>query len=115
MIPRPVRPSTSTRRGPSERTWRTNGPSSTAGRFSSHSQSSVPGPSGGIEMSQGSHFFHNISSFGVSYFSLPPEGPGTLDWEWLENRPAVEEGPFVRHVRSDGPLRVEVDGRTGRG
>jgi hypothetical protein len=72
-------------------------------------------PERGIEMSQGSHFFHNISSFGVSYFSLPPEGSGTLDWEWLEGRPAVEEGAFVRHVRFDRPLRVEVDGRVGRG
>ena len=66
-------------------------------------------------MSQGSHFFHNISSFGVSYFSLPPDGAATLDWEWLGGRPAVAEGPFVRHVRVDRPLRVEVDGRTGRG
>lgn len=72
-------------------------------------------PERGIEMSQGSHFFHNISSFGVSYFSLPPEGEGTLDWEWLESRPLVAEKSFVRHVRSAGPLRVEVDGRTGRG
>ena len=72
-------------------------------------------PERGIEMSQGSHFFHNISSFGVSYFSLPPEGPGTLDWEWLEERPATVETPFVRHVRLASPLRVEVDGRTGRG
>jgi hypothetical protein len=72
-------------------------------------------PERGIEMSQGSHFFHNISSFGVSYFSLPPEGPGMLDWEWLESRSAVAEKSFVRHVRSAGPLRVEVDGRTGRG
>jgi len=51
----------------------------------------------------------------VSYFSLPPEGPGTLDWEWLESRPLVAEKSFIRHVRSAGPLRVEVDGRTGRG
>jgi hypothetical protein len=72
-------------------------------------------PERGIEMSQGSHFFHNISSFGVSYFSLPPEGPGTPDWEWLESRPAAAETPFVRHVRLAAPLRVEVDGRTGRG
>ncbi len=72
-------------------------------------------PERGIEMSQGSHFFHNISSFGVSYFSLPPEGPGTLDWEWLESRPLVVEESFIRHVRPAGPLRVEVDGRTGRG
>ncbi len=72
-------------------------------------------PERGIEMSQGSHFFHNISSFGVSYFSLPPEGAGTLDWEWLESRPLVAESFFLRHVRAAGPLRVEVDGRAGRG
>ena len=72
-------------------------------------------PERGIEMSQGSHFFHNISSFGVSYFSFPPGGSGTLDWEWLESRPAQSEGPFVRHVRLQAPLRVEVDGRVGRG
>jgi hypothetical protein len=72
-------------------------------------------PERGIEMSQGSHFFHNISSFGVSYFSFPPGGSGTLDWEWLESRPAAAEGPFVRHVRLEAPLSVEVDGRVGRG
>jgi pyruvate phosphate dikinase-like enzyme len=72
-------------------------------------------PERGIEMSQGSHFFHNISSFGVAYFSFPPGGLGTLDWEWLEGRPARAEGPFVRHVRLDAPLSVEVDGRIGRG
>jgi hypothetical protein len=72
-------------------------------------------PERGIEMSQGSHFFHNISSFGVSCFSLPQEGPGTLDWPWLESRPAVAETAFVRHVRLSAPLRVEVDGRVGRG
>ncbi len=72
-------------------------------------------PDRGIEMSQGSHFFHNISSHGVSYFSFPPGGSGTLDWEWLESRPAAAEGPFVRHVRLEAPLSVEVDGRAGRG
>jgi hypothetical protein len=51
----------------------------------------------------------------VSYFSFPPGGSGTLDWEWLESRPAQSEGPFVRHVRLQAPLRVEVDGRVGRG
>ncbi|MGE5717323.1 MAG: PEP/pyruvate-binding domain-containing protein [Acidobacteriota bacterium] len=72
-------------------------------------------PERSVEMSQGSHFFHNISSFGVSYFSLPPEGPGMLDWAWLEGLPAAAETPFVRHVSLATPLHVEVDGRTGRG
>jgi hypothetical protein len=68
-----------------------------------------------IEMSQGSHFFHNISSFGVGCFSLPEAGEGSLDWEWLEKSPAAAETPHVRHVRLAAPLRVEIDGRAGRG
>jgi hypothetical protein len=75
----------------------------------------APRPERSIEMSQGSHFFHNISSFGVSYFSFPPGGSGKLDWEWLEGQTAADEGPFVRRVRLAKPLRVEVDGRLGRG
>ncbi|HSL20971.1 MAG TPA: PEP/pyruvate-binding domain-containing protein [Vicinamibacterales bacterium] len=67
-----------------------------------------------VEMSQGSHFFHNIASAGVSYFSVSPPR-GRIDWGWLEGRPAVYEGDFVRHVRLDSPLRVLVDGRSGRG
>jgi hypothetical protein len=68
-----------------------------------------------IEMSQGSHFFHNISSFGVSYFSVPDTPEGAIDWEWLSAQPAIGETPWLRHVRLPRPLRVEVDGRSGRG
>jgi len=68
-----------------------------------------------IEMSQGSHFFHNISSFGVSYFSVPDAGTARIDWAWLSARPALRETPWLRHVRLETPLRIEVDGRTGRG
>jgi hypothetical protein len=69
----------------------------------------------GIEMSQGSHFFHNISSFRVSYFSVPAASAGAIDWAWLSAQPALRETPWLRHVRLATPLRVEVDGRTGRG
>lgn len=67
-----------------------------------------------IEMSQGSHFFHNLSSFSVPYACVPADA-GTIDWEWLRLREAVSETEFVRHVRLEHPLRVEVDGRSGRG
>ena len=67
-----------------------------------------------VEMSQGSHFFHNISGAGVSYFSVAPPN-GRIDWDWLAAQPARQEGPFVRHVRVASPLRVKVDGRSGRG
>ncbi len=68
-----------------------------------------------IEASQGSHFFHNITSFGVSYFSVWHESRPGVDWGWLETMPAVAETEFVRLVRTDAPLLVKVDGRTGRG
>jgi hypothetical protein len=66
------------------------------------------------EPSQGSHFFHNISSAGVMYFTVR-DAHGRIDWPWLAARPAVHEGAFVRHVRLEQPLRVRVDGRSGRG
>lgn len=68
-----------------------------------------------IEMSQGSHFFHNISSFRVSYFSVPDAGAARIDWAWLSTQPALRETPWLRHVRLGRPLHVAVDGRTGRG
>ncbi len=68
-----------------------------------------------VEASQGSHFFHNISSFQVSYFAVPHEGGRGIDWEWLDGEPAVLETEHVRWVRTAEPLSVKVDGRTGRG
>ncbi len=68
-----------------------------------------------VEMSQGSHFFHNLAAFGVSYFSVPSADDGAIDWSWLERQPVSAEGKVTRHVRLERGLRVEVDGRTGRG
>jgi hypothetical protein len=63
--------------------------------------------------SQGSHFFHNLSSFGVCYLSVP--AGGSLDWSWLEAQAPADETALVRHLRLATPLTVKVDGRTGRG
>jgi hypothetical protein len=71
-------------------------------------------PQMNVEPSQGSHFFHNLSSFQVSYFCVPPGG-GPLDWEWLERQPAVSETGYVRQLRLPRPLEIRVDGRTRRG
>jgi hypothetical protein len=65
--------------------------------------------------SQGSHFFHNVSSFGVSYFFVPHESQPEIDWAWLDAQPAEAELEFVRLVRADEPFLVKVDGRSGRG
>jgi hypothetical protein len=66
-------------------------------------------------LSQGSHFFHNISSFRVSYFSVPHSSDYRIDWKGLDALDAVAETRFVRHVRAPAPLEVRVDGRRGAG
>jgi hypothetical protein len=72
-------------------------------------------PAMNVDLSQGSHFFHNISSFGVSYFSVPFDGDFPVDWDGLARQEAVTETEFVRHVRLPRPLRIAVDGRQGCG
>jgi len=66
-------------------------------------------------LSQGSHFFHNVTSFKVFYFSLGAADPHRIDWDWLKAQPTFQETDFVRHLRLSGPLKIKVDGRTGRG
>ena len=68
-----------------------------------------------VELSQGSHFFHNLTSFQVCYFAVHHAGQYRMNWEWLERQPEIMRTRFVRHVRVDHPLTVKVDGRTGRG
>ena len=72
-------------------------------------------PSMNVELSQGSHFFHNLTSFQVLYFSVPSENVQPIAWEWLDGQEVVDETGFVRHVVTHAPLEVRVDGRTGRG
>jgi hypothetical protein len=67
------------------------------------------------DFSQGSHFFHNLTSFKVSYFSIPGSGKHKLDMEWIENQTEIAKTRFVRHVRTAKPLTVRVDGKKGRG
>ena len=68
-----------------------------------------------IELSQGSHFFHNLNSFNVFYFSLPYGGKYDIDWEWLGKQKVQNELTFLIHLRLDSNLKIEVDGRNGRG
>ncbi len=67
------------------------------------------------ELSQGSHFFHNLISFRVLYLSIWHRAGQRIAWERLDALPALHETPFVRHVRLARPLDVRVDGRHGRG
>ncbi len=71
-----------------------------------------------VDPSQGTHFFQNLTSFGVGYFTIdtnyPDEG-GLIRKEVLDAMPAVEETQYVRHVRFDRPLRIMMDGKTQEG
>jgi len=68
-----------------------------------------------FNLSQGSHFFHNVTSFRIVYFSIRHGGRFAIDWDFLNSQPAVAETEYIRHVRLDLPLCVKADGRTGMG
>jgi CheY-like chemotaxis protein len=69
-----------------------------------------------VDPSQGSHFFHNITSFRVSYFTVnATTQDGFVDWGWLRNRVGTEEKSLVRHIRLDAPIVAKVDGHLNKG
>ena len=68
-----------------------------------------------IEPSQGTHFFQNMTSFGVGYMTVNPyAGDGVLDFETLDAMEAVEQTEYVRHVRFDSALTICIDGVKNR-
>ena len=65
-----------------------------------------------VDPSQGTHFFQNLTSFGVGYFNINSyTGDGVLQQKILDDMPAVEETQYVRHVRFDRPLKIMMDGK----
>jgi hypothetical protein len=68
-----------------------------------------------VELSQGAHFFHNMTSLRIFYFTVPHSSAYPVRFEWLESQPVAGETQHVRHVRLDRPLRIKVDGRKGMG
>jgi len=69
-----------------------------------------------VTPSQGTHFFQNLTSLNIGYFTVNPQsGEGFVDWDWLAALPAVEDAGMVRHVRLDGPMVVIMSGKSGEG
>jgi hypothetical protein len=69
-----------------------------------------------VTPSQGTHFFQNLSSSNVGYFTVNQDiGEGFVDWEWLSQQPAVKDTQTVRHLRFDRPLVITMNGKTNRG
>ncbi len=71
-----------------------------------------------VDPSQGTHFFQNLTSFGVGYFTIDTNRPGEgglLHKDLLDRMPALEETQWVRHVRFDSPLHIMMDGMRQEG
>ena len=70
-----------------------------------------------VDPSQGTHFFQNLTSFGVGYFTVDPNRAdgGLFRKDLLDLMPVVEETRYVRHVRFSSPLRIMMDGKKQEG
>ncbi len=67
-----------------------------------------------VTPSQGSHFFQNLTSFRVGFFTIN-EGDGFIDWDWLAAAPAVKDAGYVRRLHFEHPLLVAIDGKRQKG
>lgn len=64
------------------------------------------------DASLGSHFFHNVTSLNIGYFTVPyPRGSSVLDWDWLRAQPEVGRSGCLVHTRLETPLHIVMDGR----
>lgn len=69
-----------------------------------------------VDPSQGTHFFQNLTSFGVGYFTINPfKGDGWFDEAYLNACPVVEETEYLRHVHFDKPVVIKMDGKRSLG
>lgn len=69
-----------------------------------------------IDPSQGTHFFQNLTSLGVGYFTINADiNDGSFDEEYLNAQPAIFESAFIRHVRFNFPVIIKISGRKKMG
>lgn len=69
-----------------------------------------------VAPSQGSHFFQNLTSFRVGYFTVNSmDNSDFIDWEWLKSQPAISELTFTKHLRFDKQIAVRINGHENRG
>jgi len=65
-----------------------------------------------VEPSQGSHFFHNITTQGIGYINISDTGKERIDWQWLRALPVIAESAHVVNTRVTSPLLLKVDGHS---
>jgi CheY-like chemotaxis protein len=67
-----------------------------------------------VDASQGSHFFHNVTSMNIGYLSIHQDtAEGTILWDKLKKQKVVSKGKFFRHIRFEKPLVIRMDGKIG--
>ncbi|MDR0830124.1 MAG: phosphoenolpyruvate synthase [Prevotellaceae bacterium] len=69
-----------------------------------------------IDASQGTHFFQNLTSFGVGYFTINPYiNEGYFDETYLQALAATTETEHLRHIHFEKPIEIKIDGQKGLG
>jgi hypothetical protein len=67
-----------------------------------------------LDASLGSHFFHNVTSMNVGYFSINTgANNGKINWEKINRQNVIEQGKYFRHIRFEKPLLIRMDGKKG--
>jgi len=65
-----------------------------------------------LDASSGSHFFHNVTSLNVGYFSVQQElNDSYINWDKLKQEELIDKTTFFRHIRFKEPLDVKMDGK----
>ncbi len=68
-----------------------------------------------VDPSQGTHFFHNLTSFGVGYLTITPHlNDGHCNFNFLDKQPAIYESDKVRHICLNKSLEIKIDGKTNK-
>jgi len=69
-----------------------------------------------VDPSYGTHFFHNVTSLGIGYFTINETGPESfINWERIKAVKPLKELAYIRHLRFDAPLDIRIDGSEGKG
>jgi len=69
-----------------------------------------------VEPSQGSHFFQNITSFRIGYFTVKHGSDAEhIDWDWLRSIEPLKQGAFTTHIRTENPFTVKINGQKNKG
>ena len=69
-----------------------------------------------VTPSQGSHFFQNLTSFRVGYFTVNSQDENDIiDWDWLKNQTSQEELKYTKHLRFDKSISVRINGHQNKG